>query len=425
MQFRDIFSLSYRSVQGNKLRTGLTVVIIALGIMALVLVYTAIKAINQKFTDSFSTMGANGFTLRFKERNIRFGGDDNFEIKKQKKGKKKERKSNLGKRITIDEAELFINNYHFPSSRGISVFANRNATISYESKKTNPNVFLFGGDENFAVLNGFKLLAGRNLNQADLQSARYVCLLGYDVAKKLFNEKPELAVNQVVRVQNIPYRVAGVLDSRGSSFGMSWDNRVITTYRNVDKQFNPGSSYVVAIMTDDLKKVDVAMGEAEGAFRAVRKLATTEENNFVLDRNDSVAEKAMRSIGFITISATVIALITLIGAAIGLMNIMLVAVTERTKEVGLIKAIGGQSRTVRYQFLLEATIISLMGAIFGIIFGILFGNVISMLIKTGFVIPWNWVILGIVICTITGLLAGLYPALKAGKLNPIEALRYE
>jgi putative ABC transport system permease protein len=425
MKFRDIFSLSYRSVQTNRLRTGLTVVIIALGIMALVLVYTAIKAINQKFTDSFSTMGANGFTVRFKERNIRLGGHDNFEIKKQKRGKKKERQSNLGKRITIDEAELFVKNYHFPSSRGISVFANRNATISYESQKTNPNIFLFGGDESFVVLNGFKILAGRNLNQADLQSARYVCLLGYDVAKKLFRDKPELAVNQVVRVQNIPYRVAGVLDTRGSSFGMSWDNRVITTYRNVHKQFNPGSSYIIAVMTDDIKKVEVAMGEAEGVFRAVRKLTTTEENNFVLDRNDSVAERAMRSIGFITISATVIALITLIGAAIGLMNIMLVAVTERTKEVGLIKAIGGQSRTVRYQFLLEATIISLMGALFGIISGILFGNVISLLIKTGFVIPWNWVLLGVAICTVTGLLAGLYPALKAGKLNPIEALRYE
>jgi putative ABC transport system permease protein len=260
---------------------------------------------------------------------------------------------------------------------------------------------------------------------ADMQSARYVCLLGYDVAKLLFNDKPEKAVNAVVRVQNIPYRVVGVLDSRGSSFGMSWDNRVITTYRNVHKQFTSGSSYVIAIMTDDLKKVDVAMGEAEGIFRSVRKLTTTEESNFVLDRNDSVAEKAMNSIRFITVSATVIGLITLIGAAIGLMNIMLVAVSERTKEVGLIKAIGGKSKTVRAQFLLEAIIISVLGALFGIILGIILGNVVSLLIGTGFVVPWNWVILGIVICTIVGLLAGLYPALKAGKLNPIEALRYE
>jgi putative ABC transport system permease protein len=426
MRYGDVFSLSFRSVRSNKLRTGLTVAIIALGIMALVLVYTAIKAINQKFTDSFSTMGANGFTIRFRERNIRFGGGGDREIKKEKKGAKKEKKSNMGKRITMDEAELFRKNFHFTgASTGISVFATRNALVSHETKKTSPNVFLLGGDENFVLLNGFKILTGRNLNIADIQSTRNVCLLGYDVANKLFNEQPEKAVNAIIRVQNIPYRVAGVLESRGSSFGMSWDNRVITSYTNINRQFSSGSSYVVAVMTADIKNVEVAMGEAEASFRAIRKMNIKEESNFVLDRNDSVAERAMRSIGFITVSATVIGLITLIGAAIGLMNIMLVAVTERTKEVGLVKAIGGKSKTVRSQFLLEAMLISIMGAIFGIILGILLGNVVSMLIGTGFVVPWNWVILGIVICSITGLLAGLYPALKAGRLNPIEALRYE
>ena len=425
MRFTDIFSLAWRSIRGNMLRTILTVIIIALGIMALVGVYTSINAINQKFTDSFSTMGANGFAIRFRERNIQFGGGGGRELKKEKKGQKKQKISNTGKSITMDEAEYFRKYYKFPATIGLSVFANRNSLVSYETRKTNPNVLLFGGDENYALLNGFKLRAGRNLNLADLQSARYVCLLGYDVASKLFNEQPEKAVNAIVRIQNIPYRVVGVLDSRGSSFGMSWDNRVVTTYRNIQRQFNNGTSYTMGVMTEDLKNIDVAMGEAESTFRAVRKLATTEESNFILDRNDSVAEKAMKSIGFITVSATAIGLITLIGAAIGLMNIMLVAVTERTKEVGLVKAIGGKSKTVRHQFLLEAIIISVMGAIFGIILGISLGNIVALLIKTGFVIPWNWVILGIIICTIVGLLAGLYPALKAGRLNPIEALRYE
>jgi putative ABC transport system permease protein len=425
MKFADVFSLSFRSIRSNKLRTGLTVAIIALGIMALVLVYTAIKAINQKFTDSFSAMGANGFSIRYKELNMRIGNGGSRELKKEKKGTRKEKKSNTGKKITIDEAEHFKKNYKFPSLTGLSVFANRNALVSFEEHKTSPNVFLFGGDEQFVSLNGFKIKYGRNLNAADAQSARYVCLLGYDVANNLFKNRPEKAVNAVVRVQDIPYRVIGVLDSRGSSFGMNWDNRVVTSYKNIHRQFSSRNSYVIGVMTDDLKKVDVAMGEAEGLFRSVRKLATTEESNFVLDRNDSIAERAMNSIGFITISATVIGLITLIGAAIGLMNIMLVAVAERTKEVGLVKAIGGKSKTVRYQFLLEAIIISVLGAVFGIILGIILGNVVSLLINTGFVVPWNWVFLGVAICTVVGLLAGLYPALKAGKLNPIEALRYE
>ena len=159
--------------------------------------------------------------------------------------------------------------------------------------------------------------------------------------------------------------------------------------------------------------------------KPIRKLLTTEESNFALDRSDSIAEKAMNSLGFLTISATVIGLITLIGAAIGLMNIMLVSVSERTKEVGLIKAIGGKSKMVRRQFLLEAVIISVLGALFGIALGILVGNMFSIVLNTGFVVPWNWVLYGIIICTVVGLLAGLYPALKAGRLNPIEALRYE
>jgi putative ABC transport system permease protein len=232
-------------------------------------------------------------------------------------------------------------------------------------------------------------------------------------------------VNAVVRVNSIPYRVLGVMESRGSSFGFSRDNVIISTYENVDRNFPAGFSFVIAVMTDNVLKVNPAMGEAEGTFRAIRKLATTEDNNFVLDRSDSVAEKAMNILGFFTIAVLFIGFITLIGSAIALMNIMLVSVSERTREVGLVKAIGGKSRSVRSQFLIESVIISLLGAVFGIVLGIFFGNSASALFNTGFIIPWDWVILGIIICTIVGLAAGLYPAIKAGRLNPIEALRYE
>jgi putative ABC transport system permease protein len=174
-----------------------------------------------------------------------------------------------------------------------------------------------------------------------------------------------------------------------------------------------------------MKLMDGAIGQATGVFRPIRKLETTEEDNFSIDKSDSFVEMLMRNLSIVSISAVAIGIITLIGAAIGLMNIMLVAVTERTKEIGLIKAIGGKKRNVRYQFLYESIIISLLGAGFGIVLGIILGNVVGLLLSTSFVIPWNWVLFGVAICSVVGLLAGLYPAMKASKLNPIEALRYE
>ncbi|MCU7547873.1 ABC transporter permease [Chitinophagaceae bacterium LB-8] len=424
MKITDVLSISFRTIRSNKLRTGITISIIAFGIMALVGIITAIKAMNQKLTESFSSMGASGFTIRYKERNFQFGNNNN-EVKLSKKGAKREKKSNLNKRITDDEAMWFSEKYEFPATVGISVLANRNAIVNKGSVKTSPNVFVFGADENYLILNGFQLAAGRNFSRQDMQSGSNFCLLGNDVAKKLFKAGPVKAVNQVVRINGIQYRVIGVLSSRGSTFGFSRDNVVISSYNNIKKYYGNTNSYVIGVMADDINQVENAMGEAEGQFRAIRKLNTTEESNFVIDRSDSVAEKAMNSLGFLTISATVIGLITLIGAAIGLMNIMLVAVSERTKEVGLAKAIGGKSKNIRLQFLLEAILISFFGALFGIILGILVGNLFSIVLKTGFVVPWDWVFYGISICSVVGLLAGLYPALKAGKLNPIEALRYE
>lgn len=424
MKFSDVLLLSFRTVKGNALRTALTVAIIAFGIMALIGIITAIKAMNQKFTESFSSMGANAFTIRYKERNI--GMDNDRDLTVSKKGKR-EKKSNLDRFITKQEAEYFTSHYNFPGAEtGISIFGNRSNTISFGDKKTNPNVMMFGGDQNYLDLNGYKLLSGRNVTVQEVRSAQNVCIIGYDIANKFFGDAAGKAVGKIIRLNGLPYMVLGVLESRGSTFGFSRDNLIIISYTNLTKNFSGNNaSYVIAIKVDDINKLNEAMGEAESLFRGVRRNNITEESNFTLDKSDSFVEQAMNSLGFLTISATVIGLITLIGAAIGLMNIMLVSVAERTKEVGLIKAIGGKSSVVKRQFLMEAVIISVLGALFGILLGILVGNIFSIVLSTGFVVPWGWVVYGIVICTVVGLLAGLYPAIKAGKLNPIEALRYE
>lgn len=426
MAYSDTFTLAMRTVRGNKLRSSLTIAIIAFGIMALVGINTALEAVTQKFTESFSSMGSNGFTIRFKEPRFGFGGGNN-EIKKEKRGQKKEKKSNLNKPITKFQAESFKENYQFPAKVSLVLFGIRDAVVSFGSLKTNPTVRVFGGDENFVEQNGFTIAYGRSLTPLDVSTGRNVCIIGKDVAKKFFGDNLELPIDKIIKINNIPFRVIGTLNPKGSTLGMSWDNTIISSYNNVRRFFNsnPNASFNIQVKVADLKMMDGAISQASGTFRPVRKLTTIEEDNFAIDKSDSFVEMLLRNLSFISIAAVVIGIITLLGAAIGLMNIMLVSVTERTKEIGLIKAIGGKKDSVRSQFLNEAIIISMIGAVIGIVLGIALGNVVGLLLSTSFLIPWGWIVAGILICSATGLLAGLYPAIKASRLNPIEALRYE
>ncbi|HEX4849757.1 MAG TPA: ABC transporter permease, partial [Puia sp.] len=402
---------------------GITVAIIAFGIMALVGINTAIDAMKQKFTESFASMGANGFTIHYRDFNF-FGRRD--EVKKEKKGQKKEKQSNLKKVITKEQAEDFKHSFKYPSKISLNMRGTNDAIVSLGDKKTTPTVWVFGGDENYTELNGYSMSAGRNLNELDVESGRNVCVLGSDIVKRFFGSNAERAIEKIIKINGIPYRIVGALDSKGSSIGRSWDNIVVTSYNNVRRFFSSNNlSFNIQVKVPDVRMVDNAIGEAEGIFRPIRRLTTTEANNFIIDKSDRFVEELLKNLGFITASAVVIGGITLLGAAIGLMNIMLVAVTERTKEIGLVKAIGGRQRSIRLQFLYESIIISLMGALFGIILGIVVGNTFSVVLNTGFVFPWLWLVLGTALCALVGLLAGLYPSWKAAKLNPIEALRYE
>jgi putative ABC transport system permease protein len=421
----DSLSLAWRTVRSNKLRTGITVAIIAFGIMALIGIITAIEAMNQSLRESFSSMGANAFNIRYKDSRVRTNGRNSGDFSKTKRGRR-QKKSNLDKPIRKEEAEFFKKNFQFPGSI-VSIYRRGPGAqeIHYEDQKTNPQITLWGGDENYLQVNGYTVETGRNLNGLDIQSGRSVCLLGNNVATKLFGERPEKCVDKVIRIGSLPYRVIGLLKSKGSSAMMRQDDVIITSYTNVRHFSNANASYMLGVMVGNVKQLDVATDEATSVFRAIRKLEPIEEINFVVEKSDKFAEMFIGFLSSITGSAGAIGLITLIGAAIGLMNIMLVAVNERTKEVGLIKAIGGKSKNVRQQFLFESMIISLLGALFGIVLGVMVGNLFSIVLKTGFVVPWMWVIIGIVICSIVGLAAGIYPAMKAAKLNPIVALRYE
>jgi putative ABC transport system permease protein len=222
------------------------------------------------------------------------------------------------------------------------------------------------------------------------------------------------------------YRVIGVLKEKGSSAFLQADNIVVSTYTNVRRFYgNRSTSYNIAVMVDDVSRLDDAIGEAEGTFRPIRGLGSSEASNFYIDKSDSLAETFIGLLGTVSAAAGAIGFITLIGAAIGLMNIMLVAVTERTKEVGLVKALGGRRSEIRRQFLFESVIISLLGAVIGILLGVIVGNLVGSLMGTPFFVPWKVVSAGIIICSAVGLTAGIYPAWKASRLDPIAALRYE
>jgi putative ABC transport system permease protein len=407
------------------LRTGITVAIIAFGIMALIGIITAISAMNQSLKENFSFMGANAFSIRYKEMNARFGGpNQGEEFAKSKKGLK-EKKSNLDKVIRLEEAQYFKDHYGFSRAQ-VSLYrrGNGNNELHYKDKKTNPQITMFGADDNYLVVSGYSLTQGRNLNTADIQSGRNVCIIGSNVAAKLFPSKPEKCIDKIILVGGKPYRVIGLLKAKGSSAMLRQDDVVITSTKNL-RQYQINASYQLGVSVNNVAELAPAIDEATVQMRKARRLIPSETENFVIDKSDKFAEMFIGFLAGISGAAGAIGMITLIGAAIGLMNIMLVSVNERTREVGLIKAIGGKKKDVRRQFLFESIIISILGAFFGILLGVLVGNLFSMILNTGFVVPWIWVGIGIVICSIVGLTAGIYPAMKAAALNPINALRYE
>ncbi|WPQ62963.1 ABC transporter permease [Chitinophaga sancti] len=424
MQFRDIFSLAYRSVSANRLRAGLTISIIAFGIMALVGILTATESMKNSIYSNFASMGANSFSIQNRALRIFMGGGP--DAKKSDKKKKKVKTSNSNIPITWEEAKDFKRRFSFPSTVSVSVTASGAATIYKGESKTNPNVQVLGGDENYLEFSNYKLKEGRNFNQLDMETGRNVAILGTDVAKKLYGDGMKNVINSNIRVGNVRYRVIGLLEPKGNSGFMSADKVVITTVTNTRRVYGGNTmTYNIGVSVKDINRMDAAVGEATGLFRIVRHLHLNEEENFYISKSDSIGEMLFNSLGFVAIAAAIIGVITLFGSAIGLTNIMLVSVAERTREIGVNKALGATRQVIRRQFVYESIIISVLGGALGVLLGMLVGNVVSLLLHTSFVIPWFWIFMGISLCAGVGLMAGIFPAIKASKLDPIIALRYE
>jgi len=382
----------------------------------LIAIITVIEILKGTIYTNFTSMGSNTFNI----------ASQSFISKNSGSGKRKRGNQNEEQnRIKLSEAEYFRDNFAYPSTVSITVMATNSAVIKREKKKSNPNIFVLGADANYLTVSGSSLAAGRNFNTLDVSSGENTCILGNSLASNYFRDAED-AVNSFISIGDARYRVLGVMDSKGSSFVDRTDNMIIIPLTNARQRFNVSQkSYMISILINDIKLMEIATDEAEGLMRKTRRLGAAYENNFSINKNDEVATSLIDNLKFVTMAASVIGLITLLGAAIGLMNIMLVSVAERTREIGVTKAIGANSRTIRLQFLTEAVIISMSGGAIGIVTGIMIGNILSLVFKSPFVIPWIWIAIGMSICLIVGLLAGIYPALKAGKLNPINALRYE
>lgn len=411
MKLKDNIKVAFGSINDNKLRTVLTALIIAIGIMALVGILTSIDGMKKSINENFASMGANSYSIRNRgSGSIHIGG-----------GRAKQKRFD---NITFEQAADFKEKFTFPATVSVSSFASFAATVKYNSTKTNPNILIIASDANYLFTAGYKLADGRNFSTTEQEFGTGVAIIGSEVKKTLF--KNGVAEGNIISIGSDKFRVIGVLAEKGSSMGFGGDKVcIIPLLKGKQINTNPSTSYTITTMVNDGNLLSAAVSEGTGIFRNIRKLNTSEENNFQITQSDSLASSLIDNLKFITIAATIIGIITLLGASIGLMNIMLVSVTERTKEIGLRKAMGATPGVIRRQFLIEAIVICQLGGIGGIILGIVIGNLMSMVIGGGFIVPWLWMFSGVALCMLVGLFAGFYPAMKASKLDPVEALRHE
>lgn len=399
-----------KSVKANMLRSVLTALIVAIGITSLVGILTAIDGIEYSVNSSLSSLGVNTFDIRSKRNR---GGSSRGVIEK------------VYPNLTYSEVMRFVNQFRVDATICVAADVTQVAEVKYFSKKTNPNVQVKGVNEEFFAIKGAGVEKGRNFSKVEMDYGSNVTVIGYKVAETLF-EKTD-PIGKEISFLGSKLRVVGVMEEKGDIADDNYDNMVCVPLIRSNQMANGRQLwYEISVGISDPTKMDYAMGEATGLMRSIRRDEVGKPDSFTLERSESLQEELESITSALRIGGFGVGFITLLGASIALMNIMLVSVTERTREVGVRKALGATPLRIRQQFVIEAIVVCMLGGIAGIVLGILIGNGISRLIGIEeFVVPWLWMLMGMIICVVVGLLSGYYPAHKASKLDPIESLRFE
>lgn len=409
MNFKEIWRSALDSIKQNKLRSFLTLLGVVIGIFSIIGVMTAINVLQQTVEDNMGGLGTGTFQVQ-KYPNMNMGNT---------RWKYHSRK-NLNYR-DFKRLEERLNLVDYASAEDW----NYGKLIKYKDKETKANMIVVGVTHNWGFTNNLSIAMGRMLTELDEKNGSHVIVLGYDAVDILFpNVNP---IGESVKIDGVKYRVIGVADRKGQQFGQTQDNKMFIPLTTYFKYYGQASftslNYCFTVL--DQEEFNEGMQEVTNELRLIRGDKLGEENSFEIWTNASLIDNFNKMTAAIKIAAAIIASIALLASGIGIMNIMLVTVSERTREIGVRKSLGAKRRDVLWQFMLEAMILTELGGVIGIVLGVLAGNIVALMLKIALVFPWNWAIIGIVVCSAIALIFGSYPAYTAAKLDPIEALRYE